>query len=106
MPRGESGMKPCPFCQREISSKGLAQISHQRAHVRAGEAVEVEYPGPTIRRGKRTRRGSDSRVFMTPTTYEEYKDRIAASRGYVVKPRATVQLSETPDILEQGWKSE
>jgi hypothetical protein len=84
----EVGKKGCPFCSRLISTKGLAQTSHLRAHVRAGEAVEVEYPGCAVRRGKRTKRQPETRVFMTPGQYEEHKDRIAASRGYLVKPQA------------------
>jgi hypothetical protein len=87
----KAGTKDCPFCGRQISTKGLAQTSHQRAHVRAGEAVEVEYPGCAVRRGKRIKRQPDSRVFMTPEQYEEHKDRISASRGYLVKPKPAVQ---------------
>jgi hypothetical protein len=35
----------CFFCEKGISSNGLAQTNHKRKHVREGMIVELEYRG-------------------------------------------------------------
>src|SRR4030095_17103345 len=35
----------CFFCEKGISSNGLAQVNHKRKHVREGMLVELEYTG-------------------------------------------------------------
>src|SRR5215218_9136357 len=35
----------CFFCEKGISSNGLAQVNHKRMHVREGMIVELRYTG-------------------------------------------------------------
>jgi hypothetical protein len=39
----------CFFCEKGISSSGLAQVNHKRKHVREGMIVELEYRGKDYR---------------------------------------------------------
>ncbi len=39
----------CFFCQKGISSNGLAQANHKRMHVREGVIVELRYMGKDYR---------------------------------------------------------
>jgi len=39
----------CFFCEKGISSNGLAQVNHKRMHVREGMLVELEYTGKDYR---------------------------------------------------------
>src|SRR5215207_8465066 len=39
----------CFFCEKGISSNGLAQVNHKRLHVREGMLVELEYTGKDYR---------------------------------------------------------
>lgn len=39
----------CFFCEKGISSNGLAQTNHKRMHVREGMIVELEYTGKDYR---------------------------------------------------------
>ena len=39
----------CFFCEKDISSNGLAQTNHKRMHVREGMIVELRYTGKDYR---------------------------------------------------------
>ena len=39
----------CFFCEKGISSNGLAQTNHKRKHVREGMLVELRYTGKDYR---------------------------------------------------------
>jgi hypothetical protein len=39
----------CFFCEKGISSNGLAQVNHKRMHVREGMLVELRYTGKDYR---------------------------------------------------------
>jgi hypothetical protein len=39
----------CFFCEKGISSNGLAQTNHKRMHVREGVSVELRYTGKDYR---------------------------------------------------------
>ena len=43
--RSASSRVKCFFCEKGISSNGLAQVNHKRKHVREGMLVELEYTG-------------------------------------------------------------
>ena len=38
----------CYFCEKGISSNGLAQVNHKLKHVREGMLVELEYRGRRV----------------------------------------------------------
>jgi hypothetical protein len=43
--RSASSRVKCFFCEKGISSNGLAQTNHKRMHVREGVIVELRYTG-------------------------------------------------------------
>jgi hypothetical protein len=47
--RSANSRVKCFFCEKGISSNGLAQTTHKRKHVREGMIVELEYTGKDYR---------------------------------------------------------
>jgi hypothetical protein len=47
--RSAYGRVKCFFCEKGISSNGLAQTNHKRMHVREGVIMELRYTGKDYR---------------------------------------------------------
>ena len=66
--RSANSMVKCFFCEKGISSNGLAQVNHKRKHVREGMLVELEYTGKDYRPNSFIRPDHAEAMLKTGTT--------------------------------------